>query len=69
MYEFAANKNKLNRAIAFVNSSLGEQQISEETREQMVKEHYIQSAGLVIEEPAPKRGRPKKEEIKENEVI
>ena len=63
-YEWAANKQKLNRSIAFVNASLGEQKIEPDVREQMVKEYYIQNAGLIIEEPAPKRGRPaKKDEI------
>lgn len=61
-YLWAANKNKLLRSQAFVSSSLGVQVVPEETREKMVKEYYVQIGGLLIEEPAPKRGRPKRDE-------
>lgn len=54
MYTWAANKQKLNRSIAFVNSSLGEQVKTPEEREQMTKEYYMSIAGLVNDEPLRK---------------
>lgn len=71
-YLWAANKSKLLRSIAFVNSGLGVQVISDEKREQMVKEYYVQIAGLMNPEVVdkPRVGRPKKEVIEpKNETI
>lgn len=70
-YIWAANKNKLLRSIAFVNAGLGIQVISDEKREQMVKEYYEQIGGLVVEEATPKIrvGRPKKNEELNNENV
>lgn len=52
-YEWAANKQKLSRSMAFVNASLGEQKITDEVREKMIKEYYLQIAGLLNREEIP----------------
>lgn len=48
MYTWAANKLKLARSVSFVNVSLGEQKVSDEIREKMIKEYYQQIGGLIL---------------------
>lgn len=47
MYEFAANKQKLLRSIAFVNADTSSQNLTDEVKEKMVKEYYQQIGGLM----------------------
>ena len=61
-YNWAKNKLKMARAISFVNAGLGVQIVSDEKREQMVKEYYLQVGGALNDLAPSKRGRPKKDE-------